>query len=207
MLNIIKSVFITFSLYILYSGFIDLWAYYKIKSYKLSKDITCHNVISSKYLLSTINNVSGIVENIQDRHKWNTIFYRSKIDIYLSPGIYTYLHRNYVNLEEKLSLCKKFYTLHSWFIQFKSGTKLKIYTDNYVIMSCNIYLFSILSIYIQWCGYYNNDKIVWLKSKVIYPWGTIIQKNYTKIPWKIINKYDNIYIFNIDDEKYLAFYK
>lgn len=204
------GIFIITTLYFIYSGIIDIWISNKIEEYKKINNICIKNNVSSDKLLSTINKKSHIVENINDRKLWNSIF-NKKSTVKMIPGTYQYLHRNYPNFEEKYAICRRYYTLHSFFLYIKAPGLLKIYDDGFTILIDRFCFFSLIHIIIQWFGDLENDKIIWKQTKIIFPWG-IKKFNLNKMKeWNFIYQIDNITVFKIqnndnnNDNKFIAY--
>lgn len=194
-------------LYISYTIFIDIWSSRKIAKFQSNNRICMKNV-SSNYLLSTINSKSHIVEDIEDRMIWNDLF-TTHTYTPISLGSYKYLHRNYANFEEKFAICKRFYTLHSLLMYIPLPGRLVICNDN-VILSDKFVFFGILPITIQWIGSANNDFIVWNNAIVKYPFGITrqllsISEQIKKAPWRCINKFDDIYVFETGKQRRISY--
>lgn len=207
----LKGIFIITFIYFIYSGLIDLWISNKIKEYKKINNICIKNNIKSDKLLSTIDKKSNIVEDINDRKLWNSIF-NKKSFVKLIPGTYQYLHRNYPNFEEKYAICRKYYTLHSFFLYIKTPGLLKIYDDGFTILIDRFCFLSSIPIIIQWFGDLENDIIIWKQIKIILPYGlwNIKKINFKKTKkWNSIYQLDNITVFKIqdneNDNKFIAY--
>jgi hypothetical protein len=200
-------------MYVLYSGFIDILVSNRIKDMQLNSNTQSSNDLNIRNFdfISTINPYSKIVEKINDRKIWNSLFSKQTFPELLS-GKYKFLYRNTANFEEKLAICKRAKTIHSILFKMKDVGHIEVNKDK-VIMTEEFICIGFLNFAIKWYGNLNyNKKIInWKRSTLFHPFGKKENPEFCeklrKVPWKITHNLNNIYIFESCNYKRFAYQK
>ena len=194
--------------YLLYSACIDLWQAHKVESFQNISNSLCYSSVTSDDLLSTIHESSKIVEDVDDRRKWNSVF-EERSDVYLTSGKYSFLHRSYADFEEKYAMCRRYYSLHSFLVYITKPSQLKVYEDRHVTLTDTFCFCSMIPVSIQCTGLIHNQFIIWKDAKIYFPWSTRksehLSKTIQQIPWQITHQIDDIYMFKTGYNKYIAY--
>lgn len=199
--------------YLLYSGVIDIIVSNKLRIMK-QNEINIHIdkiIVDYNYLLKSINNSSKIVENIKDRKIWNYLI-NLKSQPKLLDGKYEFLYRNYINFEEKYAICKRLKTIHYLMFHMEEIGIIEINNNN-VVMTDKFVIFGFIKITIKWFGElnYNKNVIEWKKTILFHKFGMKenpkISEKLRQTPWKITHKLNDIFVFNIQPQKYISYKK
>lgn len=204
-------------LYFLYSGVVDVFVSIKINQMQLDYNKADYNNVNNITnidnfdFLSTIHPDSKIVEKLEDRKMWNNLLNKKTYPELLS-GKYQFVYRNQPNFEEKISICKRTKTIHSFFLKKKELCSMDVYKDK-VIMTDTFIFAGFIKLMIKWYGNlnYNKKVIHWKKTFLFHPFG--IKENpkmcekLIKVPWKITHKLNDIYVFETSFHKKIAYLK
>jgi len=136
------------------------------------------NILTDK-MLNNINN-----------EKWKI----SKMQL---NGTYKFLYFNNTN-----KICKKYNIIDNF--HFSENTKLIIYNNNNVLLYNSYYILKFIPIKIYWYGLLYNNFITWYSIKIYYPLD-FITKNIKISKWYFIKKFNNIFMFKINNNQFFFF--
>ena len=192
-----------------YSLMVDFWASIQVNNMKLLENIDTlnnepvnneFNLQKNKYMISSLSN---IVEDLDYRNQWNIFMNETRNNNLLYDGNYTFLHRNYVNNEEKLAMCNGRNTIHKLFIKLPENGKVNI-KNNIVELNELFVFFSFYPLKIKWIGNIVDKQVIWNYTEFRTP-NNIVEnpekaKELSKYPWNITACSNEYVIFTRDKE-------
>lgn len=193
--NILTNTILTYSGY---SLLIDLWASTHVnnmKTKKITRIDTSFDLIENKYMIS---NLSNIIENLDYRYQWDLFMKTYKNNNSVYSGTYKFLHRNYVNNEEKLAICNGRNTIHKLFVKLPENGVIIIHNNTIELNELFIF-FSFYPVKIKWLGNIINNEVFWNYTEFSTP-NNIVKnpekaQELSKYSWNITASTSDYIIF------------